>query len=107
VTDDGAFTVTPPVRRGFNESMSKLKSAGVTAVPVTLPNVPDILEACWRFFALDGAQVSHLPEPLSVDTVNNFSRPLVHPLGYRSRKGAPRSLSPEEWHPSGCSCHPI
>ncbi len=63
VSDDGVFSVTPPMRRALDESVSKLKAAGVSVVPITLPNVPEILDGCWKFFGLDGGQVRQTLKP--------------------------------------------
>ncbi|GME45138.1 General amidase-B [Neofusicoccum parvum] len=56
VVDDGAFTPSPPVRRGLRESMEKLERAGHTIIPVVLPDVAKALDLAYTMFGIDGGQ---------------------------------------------------
>jgi amidase len=56
--DDGCYTPSPPMERAMAESMARLATSGVNLVPISLPDVKDIIEDTWSLFALDGSEVS-------------------------------------------------
>ena len=60
IADDGLFTPTPPVRRGLNESVDKLKKAGVTIVPLMIPLLTDVLPVIGGMLGVDGSQASNI-----------------------------------------------
>ncbi|RLV90808.1 hypothetical protein JA1_004286 [Spathaspora sp. JA1] len=52
--DDGLVRVSPPVRRALNESVEKLRAAGVTIVEFTPPNSKLIYETVHKMYTCDG-----------------------------------------------------
>lgn len=56
--NDGCYTPSPPMETAMAESIAKLTAAGVTLVPISLPDVKDIIQDTWSLFALDGSEVS-------------------------------------------------
>jgi amidase len=59
--NDGVFTPHPPVRRAIQEAVTKLESAGVKLVPITLPDISKMYAALFSFFRSAGAGVSICP----------------------------------------------
>jgi amidase len=60
VLDDGFSTPTPPVRRGLEQSVKKLRQAGVEIIPLKLPLMGEIGSIIRGMFSLDGSKVRML-----------------------------------------------
>ncbi|RLV92880.1 hypothetical protein JA1_002882 [Spathaspora sp. JA1] len=54
IRDDGLVRVSPPVRRGLNETVEKLRAAGVKIVEFTPPNTKLAYETVHKMYSCDG-----------------------------------------------------
>lgn len=69
VRDDGVWSTTPPVKRGLEESVSKLEKAGVTVVDIELPRMKEVGELVGELLGIYGNEVCFPPPPhLSIFT---------------------------------------
>lgn len=57
IEDDGNYTVWSPMAKALKNGIEKLRAAGVTVVPITLPLVKEIVENSISYFLLDGGKV--------------------------------------------------
>lgn len=49
--------VWPPVRRALQDSVQRLMNAGAALIPLTLPNMTQMIETAWSYFGIDGGRV--------------------------------------------------
>lgn len=72
VSDDGLWTPTPPVRRGLEDSVNKLRKAGVELVNIKLPLVAEMISIIGDMFALDGSKVFKSIQACKTNSVANI-----------------------------------
>lgn len=56
--NDGMCTPWPPVRRAIDDAASKLRSADIDLIEVSMPDIREAVSTSYRMYSLDGCKVS-------------------------------------------------